>query len=80
MDTYIGDQIIAVLYHVAVSLNDGGTFGDSFHPRRIEHREAPDSLLPQLSAEIERHITEYGVTEFVIGCSYAENAELRPTD
>ena len=36
---YIGDQIIAVLYHVAVSLN----------------------------AEIERHITEYGVTEFVIG-------------
>lgn len=33
----------------------------------IGHREAPDSLLPQLSAEIERHITEYGVTEFVIG-------------
>ena len=23
----------------------------------IGHREAPDSLLPQLSAEIERHIT-----------------------
>ena len=33
----------------------------------IGHREAPDSLLPQLSAEIERHITEYGVTEFVVG-------------
>jgi len=33
----------------------------------IGHREAPDSLLSQLSAEIERHITEYGVTEFVVG-------------
>lgn len=33
----------------------------------IVHREAPDSLLPQLSAEIERCITEYGVTEFVVG-------------
>lgn len=29
----------------------------------IGHREAPDSLRPQLSAEIERHITEYGVTD-----------------
>lgn len=29
----------------------------------IGHREAPDSLLPHLSAEIERHITEYGVTD-----------------
>ena len=29
----------------------------------IGHREAPDSLLPQLSAEIERHITEYGVSK-----------------
>lgn len=33
----------------------------------VGHREAPDSLLPKLSAEIERHITEYGVTEFVVG-------------
>lgn len=33
----------------------------------IGHREAPDSLLPQLSAKIERHITEYGVTEFIVG-------------
>lgn len=33
----------------------------------IGHREAPDSLLPILSAEIERHITEYGVTDFVVG-------------
>lgn len=33
----------------------------------IGHREAPDSLLSPLSAEIERHITEYGVTEFVVG-------------
>ena len=33
----------------------------------IGHRKAPDSLLPELSAEIERHITEYGVTDFVVG-------------
>ena len=33
----------------------------------IGHREAPDSLLPELSAEVERHITEYGVTDFVVG-------------
>ena len=29
----------------------------------IGHREAPDTLLDKLSAEVERHITEYGVTE-----------------
>ena len=33
----------------------------------IGHREAPDSLLPQLSAAVERHIIELGVTEFVVG-------------
>jgi len=33
----------------------------------IGHREAPDTLLPALSAEVERHITEYGVTDFVVG-------------
>ena len=33
----------------------------------IGHREAPDSLLPELSAKVERHITEYGVTDFVVG-------------
>ena len=33
----------------------------------IGHREAPDSLLPILGAEVERHITEYGVTDFVVG-------------
>ena len=32
----------------------------------IGHRKASDSLLPQLSAEIERHITEYDVTDFVV--------------
>ena len=31
----------------------------------IGHREAPDSLLPILAAEV-RHITEYGVTDFVV--------------
>lgn len=33
----------------------------------IGHREAPDSLFPLLSSEVERHIMEYGVKEFVVG-------------
>jgi len=33
----------------------------------IGHREAPDTLVPILAAEVERHITEYGVTDFVVG-------------
>ena len=33
----------------------------------IGHREALDSLLPQLSAAVEHHITEFGVTDFVVG-------------
>ena len=33
----------------------------------IGHREAPDTLLDELSAVVEHHITEYGVTEFVVG-------------
>ena len=33
----------------------------------IGHREAPDSLLLTLDIEVERHITEYGVTDFVVG-------------
>ena len=33
----------------------------------IGHREALDSLLPQLSAAVERHIIELGVTDFVVG-------------
>lgn len=33
----------------------------------IGHRDTPESLLPALSVEVERHITEYGVTEFLVG-------------
>ena len=33
----------------------------------IGHREAPETLMGELVAEVERHITEYGVTDFVIG-------------
>ena len=33
----------------------------------IGHREAPDTLLPQLFAEVERHIIEFGVSDFVVG-------------
>ena len=33
----------------------------------IGHREAPDGLLPELFVEVERHITKYGVTDFVVG-------------
>ena len=33
----------------------------------IGHRDAPDSLLPELIRQAERHITEYGVREFTVG-------------
>ena len=33
----------------------------------IGHRNAPETLRPLLDAAIERHISEYGVTEFVAG-------------
>ena len=33
----------------------------------IGHREAPESLVPFLAEAIERHISEMGVTEFVVG-------------
>ena len=33
----------------------------------IGHRDAPDALRPLLAAAVERHITQYGVTEFIIG-------------
>jgi len=33
----------------------------------IRQQEAPDTLLPILAAEVEQHIVEYGVTDFVVG-------------
>lgn len=33
----------------------------------IGHRNAPETLRPLLYAAVERHITEYGVREFVVG-------------
>ena len=33
----------------------------------IGHREAPTEISPILEKEIERHITEYGVTAFIVG-------------
>lgn len=33
----------------------------------IGHREAGEALSPALSALVERHISEYGVTEFTVG-------------
>lgn len=33
----------------------------------IGHREAPETLMGELAAEVERHITEYGVSDFVVG-------------
>lgn len=33
----------------------------------IGHREAGDELLPALTEAVERHITEYGVTSFMVG-------------
>lgn len=33
----------------------------------IGHREASTELLPALAEAVEKHITEYGVTEFIVG-------------
>ena len=33
----------------------------------IGHREAPETLLPALRQTVERHISDYGVTAFVVG-------------
>ena len=33
----------------------------------IGHRDAPDTVKEELADEVERHIAEYGVTEFVVG-------------
>ncbi len=33
----------------------------------IGHRDAPEELRPLLAEAVERHITQYGVTEFVVG-------------
>lgn len=33
----------------------------------IGHRDAPDPLYPALQAEVERHISQLGVREFVVG-------------
>jgi len=33
----------------------------------IGHRDTPASILPKLREAVERHITEYGVEEFVVG-------------
>lgn len=33
----------------------------------IGHRETSDSIFPALLQAVKRHITEYGVTEFVVG-------------
>lgn len=33
----------------------------------IGHRDAPESIYLELCAEVERHITEYGTQEFLVG-------------
>lgn len=33
----------------------------------IGHRAAPEELFPALAQEVERHITEFGVREFIVG-------------
>ena len=37
----------------------------------IGHRETGERILPALAQEIERHVTEYGVTEFVVDTTAA---------
>ena len=33
----------------------------------IGHRDAPSAIMPQLEEAVQRHITEYGVEQFVVG-------------
>ena len=33
----------------------------------IGHRDATEEIFPALTEAVERHITEYGVTEFIVG-------------
>lgn len=33
----------------------------------IGHRDAPSAILPALTEEVQRHITAYGVSEFIVG-------------
>lgn len=33
----------------------------------IGHRDTPESIWPALLAAVEQHITEYGITEFIVG-------------
>ena len=33
----------------------------------IGHRETSEEIYPELKAAVEQHITEYGVTEFIVG-------------
>ena len=33
----------------------------------IGHRDTSEDIYPVLEAEVERHITEYGVDEFIVG-------------
>ena len=42
----------------------GGTIKSCFF---IGHRDIAHNILPQLCTEVERHIIEYGVGEFVVG-------------
>ena len=36
----------------------------------IGHREVSTEILPALESAIEQHISEYGVTEFIVGGYY----------
>lgn len=33
----------------------------------VGHRDAPERIMPLLQEAVERHIAEYGVTEFIVG-------------
>ena len=49
---------------MTATVYEGCQMGSCFF---IGHRETPDRVYPTLLETIERHITEYGVSEFVVG-------------
>ena len=54
-------------YYLAIQQSMGAVAMDRKTCFFIGHRNAPESIRPKLLEAIERHITDYGVTEFVVG-------------
>ena len=58
------------LYRIILTINTSTKVGRILSGKScffIGHREASEEIYPALYAAVERHIVEYGVTEFIVG-------------